>query len=162
MSASEDLARNNDDYVASFDKGDLQSPPAKPVVVLTCFDARVDPARILGLQIGDAHVVRNAGGLASEDALRSIAISQHLLGTTEVMVIHHTNCGMTMFKDEEVADQIEESTGARPPMRLGAFPDPEEHVRATVETIRDTGFIKERGSVSGYVYQVEDGRLRSV
>src|SRR6202789_1633735 len=114
MSATDQLVTNNAGYVAEFDKGQLALPPAKKVAVLACMDARLDPAKALGLQEGDAHVIRNAGGVASEDALRSLVISQRLLGTEEIVLIHHTDCGMETFTDDAVKDQILADTGLRP------------------------------------------------
>jgi carbonic anhydrase len=156
------LVENNAHFVGSFDSGSLKAPPAKPVIILTCIDARVDPARILGLEIGDANVVRNAGGLATDDALRSIAISQHLLGTTEVMVLHHTDCGMAMFDDDEVAATIEERTGERPTMALGAFTDADQSVRDAVAAVVACGYLNVRDQVRGFVYEKESGRVREV
>jgi carbonic anhydrase len=113
----------NDAYAAEFAKGDLPLPPAKQVAVLACMDARLDPARVLGLEEGDAHVIRNAGGVVSDDAIRSLAISQRLLGTEEIILIHHTDCGMLTFSDDDVKAQIAEDTGIRPHFSLEAFDD---------------------------------------
>src|SRR5215467_5386363 len=114
MSVTDELLANNASYAASFAKGDLAMPPRKKVAVLACMDARLDPARALGLEEGDAHVIRNAGGVVTDDAIRSLVISQRLLGTTEIVLIHHTGCGMTTFKDDAVKDDIEADTGIRP------------------------------------------------
>ncbi len=162
MSVIDELDGNNEAYAESFGDGELEMPPAKPVVVLTCIDARLDPAAMLGLASGDAHVVRNAGGLATDDALRSITISQHLQGTTDVMLIHHTNCGMAMFSEDAVAVQIEDATGSRPPFPLGFFPNIDDSVRANVAIVRASGFLKNEGQVRGFVYDVGSGRLREV
>src|SRR5580658_5373381 len=141
MSATADLLANNDAYVASFDKGDLPMPPGKKVAVLACMDARLDPARALGLAEGDAHVIRNAGGVASEDALRSLVISQRLLGTEEIILVHHTDCGMLTFNDDEVKDQIQGETGLRPSFALEAFPKAEDDVRQTAARVKANPFI---------------------
>src|SRR4051794_25360625 len=119
------LLDNNAAYVSDFDKGDLPLPPARKLAVLACMDARLDPAKVLGLAEGDAHVIRNAGGVVSDDALRSLAISQNLLGTEEIILIHHTDCGMLTFTDEEFAAKLEGETGQRPEWRAGALPRPE-------------------------------------
>src|SRR6202046_428194 len=129
MSSTDGLIANNASYVAGFTKGSLPMPPAKKVAVLACMDARLDPAKALGLEEGDAHVIRNAGGVATEDALRSLVISQRLLGTEEIILIHHTDCGMLTFTDDEVKAQIEADTGIRPPLALEAFRDLDADVR---------------------------------
>jgi carbonic anhydrase len=161
MSATSDLIANNADYVAGFDQGDLPLPPAKKVAVLACMDARLDPARALGLQEGDAHVIRNAGGVASDDALRSLVISQRLLGTEEIILIHHTDCGMETFRDDAVKDQIVADTGLRPAFSLEAFPDAEADVRQTAARIKASPFVPTK-SIRGFVYEVETGKLREV
>jgi len=161
MTATADLLANNADYVAGFDKGDLPLPPAKKVAVLACMDARLDPAKALGLQEGDAHVIRNAGGVASEDALRSLVISQRLLGTEEIVLIHHTDCGMETFTDDQVKDQILGDTGLRPSFALEAFPKAEDDVRQTAARIQASPFVPHK-SIRGFVYEVETGRLQEV
>jgi carbonic anhydrase len=161
MSATTELLANNADYVAGFTKGDLPLPPAKKVAVLACMDARLDPARALGLQKGDAHVIRNAGGVASEDALRSLVISQRLLGTEEIILVHHTDCGMETFSDDEVKDQILEDTGVRPSFALEAFPKAEDDVKQTAARIKASPFVPHK-TIRGFVYEVETGRLREV
>jgi carbonic anhydrase len=161
MSATTELLANNADYVAGFTKGDLPLPPAKKVAVLACMDARLDPARALGLQEGDAHVIRNAGGVASEDALRSLVISQRLLGTEEIILVHHTDCGMETFSDDEVKDQILEDTGVRPSFALEAFPKAEDDVKQTAARIKASPFVPHK-TIRGFVYEVETGRLREV
>src|SRR5512135_872106 len=128
MSVTDELLKNNETYSRSFKKGDLAMPPAKGVAVLACMDARLDVHRILGLQEGEAHVIRNAGGVATDDAIRSLVISQRLLGTQEIVLIHHTECGMLTFKDDEVKGQIEKETGIRPPFALEAFSSLEKDV----------------------------------
>src|SRR5438067_6126684 len=162
MSVTDEFVRNAERYAASFSKADLPMPPGKHVVVVACMDARLNPYGLLGLSEGDAHVIRNAGGIVSEDVIRSLAISQRLLGTREIILIHHTDCGMLTFKDDEVKAQIEIDTGIRPPFALEAFPDPEADVRQTIARIKASPFIPQRDAVRGFVYEVETGRLREV
>ena len=162
MSATDELLANAEQYHKAFDKGDLAVPPSKGVAVLACMDARLDPAAILGLSEGDAHVIRNAGGVVTDDAVRSLAISQRLLGTTEIILIHHTDCGMLAFTDDEVKAQIEADTGIRPPFALEAFKDVEADVRQSIARIQASPFIPHRDAVRGFVYEVETGRLRPV
>jgi carbonic anhydrase len=162
MSQTENLLQNNESYASSFGKGDLPLPPARKVAVLACMDARLDPARALGLEEGDAHVIRNAGGVVTDDALRSLAISQNLLGTEEIVLIHHTDCGMLTFTDEQFADKLEGETGSRPEWRAHAFQDLEQDVRDGIERIKSSPFVPRTDSVRGFVYDVETGRLREV
>jgi carbonic anhydrase len=161
MSSTDELLANNARYAASFTKGDLPLPPAAKVAVVACMDARLDPAKALGLEEGDAHVIRNAGGVASEDAIRSLVISQRLLGTKEIILIHHTDCGMETFSDDAVKDQILADTGLRPSFALEAFPKAEEDVKQTAARIKANPFIPHK-SVRGFVYEVETGVLREV
>jgi len=162
MSATDDLLANNDAYAGSFDKGDLPMPPGKKVAVVACMDARLDPAGALGLQEGDAHVIRNAGGVVTDDAIRSLAISQRLLGTEEIILIHHTDCGMLTFKDDEFKRSIEEETGIKPEWAAEAFSDLEGDVRQSIARIKASPFVPNKDSVRGFVYEVESGRLREV
>jgi carbonic anhydrase len=162
MTETDRFLHNNKSYAASFDKGDLPLPPGRKVAVLACMDARLDPARALGLEEGDAHVIRNAGGVVSEDAIRSLAISQVLLGTEEIVLIHHTDCGMLTFTDEELAEKLENETGSRPDWSAQAFGDLEQNVREGVDAIRQSPFVPRTDSVRGFVYEVETGRLREV
>src|SRR5918997_2101580 len=162
MSVTDELLQNNAAYADSFEKGNLPLPPARGVAVVACMDARLDVHKILGLQEGDAHVIRNAGGVITDDEIRSLAISQRLLGTTEVILIHHTGCGMLTFSDDELADQVEADTGVRPPFALESFPDLDGNVRQSIEKIRTSPFIPHKESVRGFVYEVETGRLREV
>jgi carbonic anhydrase len=162
MTTTDELLANNDGYVAGFTKGDLPLPPARKVAVLACMDARLDPARALGLKEGDAHVIRNAGGVVSEDAIRSLVISQRLLGTEAIILVHHTDCGMVTFTDGDVKDAIEADTGIRPSFALEAFPDAEEDVRQSIARIRANPFIPRTDDVRGFVYQVETGKLAEV
>jgi carbonic anhydrase len=149
-------------FAESFDKGGLEIPPARPLVVLTCIDARVEPSRAFGLEIGDAHVVRNAGGRATEDSIRSMLISSWLLGTREFAVIHHTDCGMTKFTDPVLRDMIRDQAGVEVEMDFLSFADPEQSARDDVDAIRGTKGFPEGTVVSGYVYDVRTGRLRQV
>lgn len=162
MSVTDDLLKNNEEYARGFDKGDLPLPPAKGVAVVACMDARLDVHKMLGLAEGDAHVIRNAGGVITDDEIRSLLISQRLLGTTEIVLIHHTDCGMLTFSDEEVSGQIEADTGVRPPFSLEPFSDLDENVRASIGKITTSPFIPNKDSVRGFVYEVETGRLREV
>jgi carbonic anhydrase len=140
----------------------MPTPPRRKLAVLACMDARLDPARLLGLEEGDAHVIRNAGGVVTDDALRSLAISQNLLGTEEVVLMGHTDCGMLELSEDEFADRLERETGSRPPFRAHGFPDLEQSVRDGMERIRTSPFVPRTDSVRGYVYEVETGRLREV
>jgi carbonic anhydrase len=162
VSVTDDLLKNNEEYARGFDKGDLPLPPAKGVAVVACMDARLDVHAMLGLELGDAHIIRNAGGVITDDEIRSLLISQRLLGTTEVILVHHTDCGMLTFSDDEVADQIESDTGVRPPFPLESFPDLDGNVRDSMEKIKTNPFIPNKNSVRGFVYEVETGRLREV
>ncbi len=163
MAARADLLEANRAFAAGFDQGDLEIPPAKHVVILTCIDARVDPARMLGLEIGDAHVIRNAGGRASDDAIRSLLISSWLLGTREYLVIHHTDCGMAKFTDDVLAGMIEEATGLDvSDQEFLTFSDVDQSVRDDVERIRSLKTLPDGVSVSGHVYDVRTGSLREV
>jgi carbonic anhydrase len=148
-------------YAATFDRPNLDLPPARKLAVLACMDARITVEDVLGLRSGEAHIIRNAGGLATDDAIRSLVISQQLLGTEEVIVIEHTGCGMLTFRDDEVADQITASTGTRVDLPLHAFPDLESNLTAQVEKIRAHPWIKDV-PVTGVVYDVETGRLHQV
>jgi carbonic anhydrase len=162
MTATRDLVHHNERYAAAFEHGELAAAPRLKVAIVTCMDARIDPARVLGLEPGDAHVIRNAGGVVTDDALRSLSISQHHLGTQEIVVIQHTRCGLMTFTDEEFENELEGSTGSRPPWRSHTFTDLEASVREGVGRIRSDLFIARKDGVSGFVYEVETGRLREV
>lgn len=163
MTIVPEILAANERYVASFEKGDLATPPAKKVAVLTCMDARIDPAKALGLEEGDAHIIRNAGGRASADAIRSLVISQQLLGTVEVVVMHHTDCGMLTFQNEELRARIAENLNAdASDIDFLPFSDLLESVHEDVEKIRRSPFIPDEISVSGFVYDVHSGGLRQV
>ena len=162
MSATEESLRNNEAYAKSFGKGDLPLPPAKKLAVVACMDARLHVSKILGLNEGDAHVIRNAGGAVTDDAIRSLAISQRLLGTSEVLLIHHTDCGMLTFSDDAVKAQIEKDTGIRPPFALEAFSNLEDDVRQSIARIKASPFIPKKDAVRGFIYDVTTGRLNEV
>jgi carbonic anhydrase len=162
MSVTDELLKNNEAYAASFDKADLPLPPAKKVAVLACMDARLNPYGALGLEEGDAHVIRNAGGVVTDDEIRSLAISQRLLGTEEIILIHHTDCGMLTFTDDAFKRSVQDDTGIKPPWAAEAFSDIEEDVRQSIARIHASPFIPRKGSVRGFVYEVETGRLREV
>ena len=162
MSTTDELLRNAQAYADSFNKGDLPLPPAKKVAVLACMDARLNPDGILGLQEGDAHVIRNAGGVVTDDEIRSLAISQRLLGTEEIMLIHHTDCGMLTFSDDEFKRSIQAEVGIKPEWAAEAFGDLDEDVRQSVARIKASPFIPRKDSIRGFVYEVETGRLREV
>ena len=162
MTVTDELLQNAERYAASFDKGDLPLPPARHVAVLACMDARLNPYGLLGLAEGDAHVIRNAGGVVTADELRSLAISQRLLGTTEIILIHHTDCGMLTFTDDEFKASIQAEVGVKPAWAAEAFTDVDEDVRQSVKRILDDPFIPVKDSVRGFVYEVETGRLREV
>jgi carbonic anhydrase len=162
MSITDELLQNAERYAESFDQGDLPLPPGRKIAILACMDARLNPYGLLGLSEGDAHVIRNAGGVVSDDAIRSLAISQNLLGTEEIMLIHHTDCGMLTFSDDELAEKLEGDTGQRPEWRALSFSDLEQDVREGIERIRSSPFIPRTDSVRGFVYEVESGRLREI
>jgi carbonic anhydrase len=162
MSATNDLLAANGSYAENFTKGGKPMPPAKKVAVVACMDARIETGRLLGLEEGDAHVIRNAGGVVTDDVIRSLAISQRLLGTIEIVLVHHTDCGMLTFKDDGLKAQIEEDTGLRPPFALEAFSNPEDDVRQSVRRIEASPFIPHKDNIRGFVYDVETGRLNEV
>src|SRR3954451_24597246 len=153
MSVTDELLRNNEDYAATFDKGHLAMPPTKKVAVVACMDARLQPNRILGLEEGEAHVIRTAGGVITDDEIRSLAISQRLLGTEEVMLIHHTGCGMLTFSDDDFKRQIEEDTGIKPGWAAEAFGDLDRDVRQSMARIKASPFIPNKDHVRGFVYE---------
>jgi len=153
---------NNARYAAGFDKGGLAAPPTRKAAVVACMDARMDTARMLGLEEGDAHVIRNAGGVVTDDVLRSLLISQRLLGTREIVLVQHTGCGMMTFRDDEVKDAVEAETGLRPAFALEAFAALEPNVRQSLRRIEACPFLPFKDNVRGFVYEVETGRLREV
>jgi carbonic anhydrase len=162
VSTTDELLRNNADYAAVFQAGDLPLPPATQVAVVACMDARLNPYGVLGLSEGDAHIIRNAGGVVTDDAIRSLTISQRLLGTREIILIHHTDCGMLTFNDDDVKAAIEKDTGLRPPFALEAFSDLDEDVRQSIRRIQTSPFIPNKESVRGFVYDVRTGQLHEV
>lgn len=161
VSGVEELLANNERYARSH-SGVLPAPPARRVAVVACMDARLDVFRLLGLEVGDAHVIRNAGGAVTDDVIRSLAISQRLLGTTEVVLIHHTDCGMLTFRDDDFRRDIEAETGIRPPWTAEAFADLDADVRQSRNRIAASPFLPHRQSVRGFVFEVATGRLREV
>ncbi len=162
MSTTDDLLNNNASYAATFDKGNLSSQPARGVAVVACMDARLDVYRLLGLSEGDAHVIRNAGGAVTDDVIRSLMISQLLLGTREVVLVQHTGCGMMAFRDDDIKDRIEANTGLRPPFALEAFRDLQQNVRQSIARIQASPFIPVKDSIRGFTYDVATGRLNEV
>ncbi|HEY4825019.1 MAG TPA: carbonic anhydrase [Solirubrobacteraceae bacterium] len=161
MSVTDELLQSAESYAASFDKGALPLPPARKVAIVACMDARLNPYGLLGLQEGDAHVIRNAGGVITDDEIRSLAISQRLLGTEEIVLIHHTDCGMLTFTDDDFKRSVQEDVGIKPEWAAEAFPDIDEDVRQSIARIQASPFIPHK-NVRGFVYQVEDGVLREV
>lgn len=162
MSMTDRLLENATKYREAFDKGDLPLPGAMKVAVVTCMDARLNPQALLGLDQGDGHVIRNAGGVVTDDAIRSLAISQRLLGTEEIVLIHHTDCGMLTFSDDDFRRQMQDDVGVKPPWAAEAFPDLDEDVRQSIARIEVSPFIPRKESVRGFVYDVRDGSLREV
>jgi carbonic anhydrase len=162
MTVTEDLLANAERYAAGFGKGDLPLPPGLGVAVVACMDARLNPYGLLGLSEGDAHVIRNAGGAVTPDVLRSLAISQRLLGTREIILIHHTDCGMLTFTDDEFRTAIEAETGIRPSWAAEAFTDLDADVAQSIARIVTDPFIPRKESVRGFVYDVHSGALREV
>ncbi len=163
MSVAQEFQKANAAYASSFSEGNLPMPPGRHVAVLTCMDARLDPARFLGLEVGDAHVIRNAGGRASEDAIRSLAISQELLGTNAVVVIHHTDCGMLTFSNEDLRKKLKQELNADAEhIDFLPFKDLEQSVLDDVATIKNSPLLLKNIEVSGFIYDVKSGRLLPV
>jgi carbonic anhydrase len=162
MTATDQLLENARRYAEEFDQGGRPMPPATKVAVVACMDARIVPSQLLGLGVGDAHVIRNAGGVVSADTIRSLAISQRLLGTEEVVLLHHTDCGMLTFDDESFKRSIQDETGIKPEWAAEAFSDLDEDVRQSIARIQHSPFLPNKGSVRGFVYDVETGALREV
>jgi carbonic anhydrase len=161
VSVTDELLANNADYASNF-SGPLPLPPAKGVAVVACMDARLDVYRILGLNEGEAHVIRNAGGVVTDDEIRSLAISQRLLGTREIILIHHTDCGMLTFTDDGFKKSIQEDTGIKPAWSAEAFPNLDEDVRQSIARIKASPFIPNKDSVRGFVFDVANGKLLEV
>lgn len=162
MTVTDELLQNAEKYASGFDKAGLPMPPGRHVAIVACMDARVNPYGIFGLTEGEAHVIRNAGGAVTDDVVRSLAISQRLLGTEEVILVHHADCGMRTFRDEEFQRQIEQDTGIRPPWSPEAFPDSAQDVRQSVARVKASPFLPHRESVRGFVYDEKTGRLQEV
>jgi carbonic anhydrase len=162
MSVTDELLRNNAEFAASFHNGDLPMPPGRNLAVVACMDARLNVYALLGLREGEAHVIRNAGGVVSDDVLRSLVISQRLLGTREVILVHHTDCGMLTFTDDQVKADIEADTGLRPHFALESFQDLERDVRQSIARIKSSPFVPHKDAVRGFVYDVRSGALEEV
>jgi carbonic anhydrase len=162
MSVTDELVEANRGFATRFDRGDLPMPPARAIAIVTCMDARLQPSHFLDLAPGDAHVIRNAGGRADQSALRSLIISQKLLGTREVMVIHHTDCGMLTFSNEELRGKLGAETGREVDIDFMPFSDLEESVRDDIRTIEGSPFIGEDISIRGFIYDVGSGSLKEV
>jgi carbonic anhydrase len=162
LTVTDELLANAERYAEAFDRGDLPMPPAKRVAVLACMDARLNPYGLLGLGEGDAHVIRNAGGVVTDDEIRSLAISQRLLGTEEIILIHHTDCGMLTFRDDDFRRQIQQEIGIKPEWAAEAFDDLEDDVRQSIARIKSSPFIPKKDQIRGFVYDVKTGRLSEV
>jgi len=162
MTATDELLENNARYAEQLEPRTLPAPPVKRVAVVACMDARFHVSRILGLEDGDAHIIRNAGGAVTDDVIRSLAISQRLLGTREIILIHHTDCGMLTFSDDQFRRQIEEETGIRPAWAAEAFADLDQDVRQSIARIKASPFLPHTDQVRGFVYELDSGRLREV
>jgi len=161
MTATDELLANNERYAASF-AGPLTLPPSRHLAVVACMDARLNVYGILGLQDGEAHVIRNAGGVVTDDEIRSLTISQRLLGTQEIILIHHTDCGMLTFTDDDFKASIQKDTGIKPEWAAEAFADLDEDVRQSIARIKASPFIPHKESVRGFVFDVATGKLREV
>lgn len=162
MTVTDELLKNNAEFARNFSKGDLPMPPGKGLAVVACMDARLNVYALLGLQEGEAHVIRNAGGVVSDDVLRSLVISQRLLGTREVILVHHTDCGMLTFTDDQVKADIEADVGLRPHFAFEAFPDLERDIRQSIARIKASPFVPRKDSVRGFIYDVRSGALQEV
>lgn len=162
MPTIDELVNNAKTYASGFDRGELPLPPAKRVAIVACMDARLNPYGLLDLHEGDAHVIRNAGGVVTDDEIRSLAISQRLLGTEEIMLIHHTDCGMLTFGDDDFRRQLQDDTGIKPEWAAETFSDLDEDVRQSIARIKASPFIPRKDEVRGFVYDVHSGELREV
>ena len=162
MSTIDELVENAKTYAEDFDKSDLPLPPARRIAIVACMDARLNVYGLLGLHEGEAHVIRNAGGVITDDEIRSLAISQRLLGTEEIILIHHTDCGMLTFTDDEFKRQVQDDTGIKPEWAPESFTDLDEDVRQSIARIKASPFIPRKDQVRGFVYEVETGKLREV
>ena len=162
MSVTDELLQNAERYAEGFSDGELPAPPRKQIAVVACMDARLNPYAVLGLEPGDAHVIRNAGGVVTEDAIRSLLISQRLLGTQEIILIRHTDCGMQRITDDGVKAQVLADTGIKPAFAIEAFEDLDDDVRQSIARIKASPFIPIKDKVRGFIYEVEKGTLREV
>jgi carbonic anhydrase len=162
MSVTDELLQNAEKYAADFDRGTLPLPPAKRVAIVACMDARLNPYGLLGLSEGDAHVIRNAGGVITDDEIRSLSISQRLLGTEEIILIHHTDCGMLTFSDDDFRNDLQKEIGIKPEWAAEAFQDLEEDVRQSIARIKASPFIPRKDAVRGFIYDVAGGTLDEV
>ena len=162
MSVTDQLVANAEKYAEGFDKGDLPMPPGKQVAIVACMDARLNPYGLLGLEEGDAHVIRNAGGVVTDDEIRSLSISQRLLGTEEIILIHHTDCGMLTFTDDAFKRQIQDETGIKPNWAAESFVDLEEDVRQSLRRIESSPFVTRHESLRGFIFDVATGKLNEV
>jgi carbonic anhydrase len=162
LSVIDTYLENNAKYADGFSKAGLASSPAGEIAIVVCMDARLNVGALLGISEGDAHVLRNAGGIVTDDVIRSLMISQRLLGTREIMLVHHTDCGMQKFTDDELKEQVRKEIGVEPPFAIGTFPDLEEDVRQSKARIEASPFVPHKDAIRGFVYEVETGRLREV
>lgn len=162
MPVIDDLLVNATRFADTFDKGDVPRQPSLGLAIVTCMDSRIDVFAVLGLKVGQANTIRNAGGVVTDDVLRTLAISQRLLGTTEIMLVHHTGCGMLSITDDGFARALEADTGRRPRWSTAAFSDLDADVRESIARVKDDPFLPHKDSVRGFVYEVETGKLREV
>ncbi len=164
MSVTDEVLKSNETYARNFNLGHLPMPPARKLAIVACMDARLTVEQFLGLKTGEAHIIRNAGGIVTEDALRSLILSHHLLGTEEIIIINHTDCGMLTFKDEKLRAQLEEKTGTATsiPAHFHAFGNLEENVRQQIQQVKSHPWIPKHIPVRGFVYDVKSGRLHEV
>lgn len=162
MSAADELLQSNARYAEAFPHGHLPAQPARRLCIVTCMDSRIDTFAMLGLGHGDAHFLRNAGGVVTEDVIRSLVVSQHVLDTQSIIVIHHTDCGALKFTDAELSAAIKERTGYHPPFALGSFTDLDESVRESLRMLQGSAYLVQTSDIRGFVYDVDTGRLREV
>ncbi len=162
MNSIEDCLNNNVTYAEAFSVGSLPAPPLKRLAIVTCMDARLETGSALGLNEGDAHIIRNAGGVVTDDVIRSLIISQRLLQTREIMVLHHSGCGMLTFTDQSLKDSLEEETGIRPSFSIETFSNLEDDVRQSIARIQSSPFIPHKENIRGFIYKVETGRIHEV
>jgi len=158
----EELQENNRDFVASFEGADLPRPPAKQLAVVACMDARLDVLGALGLRPGDAHIIRNAGGVVTDDVIRSLVVSQRLLATRRIAILMHTDCGMATFSDDSLKKDIEDELGLRPAFSFETFTDTETEVKQSIKRIQTSPFIPHREEVAGFIYRVDSGEIVEV